>query len=142
MGVVDEINFIHDGDCKDNTLAIARKYTDKVYVESLTGYPELHMIKALEYVSCSWILKLYADEYLSEDLRGNLQRLVLDDEYDAYALYGKSGMGLHISAKIFHSRISFFESQIFVLKKLSLERIQQMVKKIPLMLEHRPTYNN
>src|ERR1035437_9635147 len=84
-GAVDEIIVIHDGECKDNTLSIAGRFTDKIFIEPHKGVAELHEIRGLDYASYSWILKIDADEFLSEELRTNLRVLISDENADAYA---------------------------------------------------------
>jgi len=143
-GVVDEIIVIHDGECKDNTVSIASKYTDRVFIESHTGFCELHMIKALDYTSYSWILKLDADEFLSEEVRGNLRGLIEDEKYDAFAFIWPIWQG-----SSYISKNHPFKDTLFRKKNICMEEFPHRMystngkkKNIPLLLEHRPQYNN
>lgn len=63
-GFVDEIIVIHDGECKDATLEIARKYTDKVFVKGHVGMMEGHLVFAYKQATSDWLLRIDADEYL------------------------------------------------------------------------------
>jgi glycosyltransferase involved in cell wall biosynthesis len=84
-GAVDEIIVIHDGTCKDNTLKIAKKYTKKVYTTKHKGRSAFNFITALEKTSYDWVLKLDADESLSQKLRKNLKNLVKEKNVDAFS---------------------------------------------------------
>jgi glycosyltransferase involved in cell wall biosynthesis len=83
-GIVDEILVFHDGPCSDKTLKIAKKYTKKVYVLPRKGRAALHLIAAIKKAKHDWVLKLDADEFLSEDLKKNLSRLVSKKNVSAY----------------------------------------------------------
>jgi len=83
-GVVDEIIVIHDGPCKDNTLKISKKYTKKIFIRPHKGRASLHMIFAFNKVKNDWILKLDGDEYLSKELRENIQKLAQNKRASAY----------------------------------------------------------
>ncbi len=83
-GVVDEILVFHDGPCSDNTLNIAKKYTDKTYILPRKGRAALHLISAIKKAKNDWVLKLDADEFLSTDLKKNLPALVSKKGVSAY----------------------------------------------------------
>jgi len=83
-GVVDEIIIIHDGICKDDTLKISKKYTRKIFIRPHKGRASLHMIFAFKKSKNDWLLKLDADEYLSKDLRENIQKLAQNKKAFAY----------------------------------------------------------
>jgi glycosyltransferase involved in cell wall biosynthesis len=84
--IVDEIIIVHDGPCKDNTLAIAKKYTDNVYVKEHAGIAEHHRVFTYRVARNDWILQLDADEYASPELRSHLESLIDDESVGAYAL--------------------------------------------------------
>lgn len=65
-GLVDEIIVVHDGECKDKTLEIAREYTDKVFVRPHAGISTLHFVFCFNSAIGDWILLMDADEYLEE----------------------------------------------------------------------------
>jgi len=83
-GVVDEILVFHDGPCSDNTLKIAKKYTNKVEILPRKGRAALHLIAAIKKAKNDWVFKLDADEFLSEELRKNINKLAQDKEASAY----------------------------------------------------------
>lgn len=82
---VDEIVVVHDGPCKDNTVAIAKKYTKKVYVTKHKGRSAFNVITALQKTTCNWILKLDADESLSKELQKNVRTLIQENNVDAFS---------------------------------------------------------
>lgn len=84
-GVVDEVVVVHDGPCDDMTLAIARRYTDKVLeTDNRTGDADFVRPFALEQCTGEWVLIIDADERLSPALRQQLRSLVRRAEVDAY----------------------------------------------------------
>lgn len=143
-GVVDEIILIHDGDCHDSTLSIARKYTDKIYIHPHTGESEVHKIKALEYASHSWILKIDADEFLSDELRGGLRALIKDDRYSCYAFIWPMWNGAeYISKGVPYKDVLFRKEKIYAVEfPHTAYSVNGMRKRVPLLFEHRPRYNN
>lgn len=143
-GAVDEILVIHDGECQDNTLSIARKYTDRIFIEPHKGEAELHQSQALEYASYPWIIKVDADEYLSEELRISLRSLVCDERYDCYSFIWPIWNGhKYISKDLPYKEALFRKDKIYSVdfphKNLCTNG---NLKKVPLVLEHRPGYNN
>jgi len=83
--VVDKIMIFHDGKCKDKSLEIAKKYTDEIFVLERKGHIEAHLVKALSMVQTEWVLILDADEYLSDNLKKTLRRLIESQKADAYS---------------------------------------------------------
>ena len=73
----DEIVVVDTGST-DDSVAIARRYTDKVY--SFRWIDDFSAAKnfCLEHATGDWILFLDSDEYLPREVRGNLHR-VMDD---------------------------------------------------------------
>lgn len=84
-GNVDEIIVIHDGKCKDDTVKISKKYTNKVYEIEHRGRSAFLVIPALKKAKGNWILKLDADESLSPDLQKNIRNLVEEENIDGYS---------------------------------------------------------
>lgn len=68
--VVDEIIII-DSNSTDNTLKIARKYTDKISQHDFQGYGKQKNL-AVEKASNDWVLSLDCDERLSPELQKSL----------------------------------------------------------------------
>lgn len=83
-GVVDEILVFHDGPCSDNTLKIAKKYTKKVFTLQRKGRAALHLIAAIKKAKNDWVLKVDADEFLSEDMKKNINKLAQNKKIAAY----------------------------------------------------------
>ncbi len=86
-GVAGEIILVHDGECRDRTLQIARKYTKKVYVRPHVGESVGHRVFAAEKSRGEWLLILDADEYLSPKLQREVQKLVRRKDVDGYTFY-------------------------------------------------------
>ncbi|KJJ83353.1 family 2 glycosyl transferase [Candidatus Omnitrophus magneticus] len=74
MKWADEI-IIVDGNSTDNTLAIARKYTDKIITSDFAGFGE-ERNKGAEFAKGDWILQLDADEIVTDAMRNRLNSLL------------------------------------------------------------------
>jgi len=142
--VVDEIIIVHDGECQDKTLEIAGKYTDKIFIEPHRGEAEFHKSAALEKTSYSWILKIDADEFLSEALRSNLRSLTCDERYDAYAFIWPIWNGSRYISKDLPYKEALFRKDKIYSADFPHKNIftNGSLKEVPLLLEHRPKYNN
>ena len=70
----DEINIVDTGS-KDNSIAIAKQYTDKVFSIPWTGDFSAAKNAALERATGDWVVFLDADEFFTEKTRGNLRRV-------------------------------------------------------------------
>ncbi|PCH59823.1 MAG: glycosyl transferase [Gammaproteobacteria bacterium] len=66
IAIADEI-IVLDSGSTDNTVAIAKTYTDKVYVTDWPGYGPQKQ-RALELATCDWVLSIDADEVLTLEL--------------------------------------------------------------------------
>ena len=143
-GVVDEIILVHDGDCCDKTLDIARSYGAKVYVESFVGGAEEHRPFSFSRASNNWILQIDADEYLSSELRNNLRNLVNVPEISAYELlWPLWNKEREVKAAWPYKRCLFRKDKISFLGILQfIVEVEGPIKKINYKLEHRPAYNN
>lgn len=82
---VDEIVIV-DTDSTDDTLEIARRYTDKIYQYSWDADFSAARNFAISKANCAWILSLDADEKLVFET-GNLRKLITKDKkLEAYLL--------------------------------------------------------
>lgn len=143
-GVVDEIILVHDGECNDRTLEIAKNHGAKIFVEPFAGFCEVHRPFSYEKASGDWVLQIDADEFLSEELKNNLRSLVADKNICAYELLWPLWNGKR-EIKAFwpykrclfkKDKISFLGVTHFVIE------VNGEVKKINLKLCHQPEYNN
>jgi glycosyltransferase involved in cell wall biosynthesis len=80
----DEI-IIVDSESTDNTLAIAKQYTDRIFVNPYKGCGPQKK-QALELATCEWALILDADERLTQELQQEIQTILQNPKYDAYSI--------------------------------------------------------
>lgn len=73
--IADEIIII-DGQSNDNTVKIARKYTNKVFVVPNALNLNVNKQKGIDKCSGDWILYLDADEALTEGLKREIKKVV------------------------------------------------------------------
>ena len=80
----DEI-IVLDSGSTDDTVAIAKQYTDKVYMTDWQGYG-VQKQRALAKATGEWVLNLDADESVSLELGQAIQNAIASNEADAYRL--------------------------------------------------------
>ena len=87
--IVDEI-IVVDSNSSDNTVSIAKKYTNKIINQDFLGYIEQKNF-AVQHATHDWVLSLDCDERLSPEL----QKLIIDckdsiEHFDAYKMPRKT----------------------------------------------------
>ena len=82
--LADEI-IVLDSGSTDNTVEIAKLYTDQVYVVDWPGYG-VQKQRTLEKASCDWVLAIDADEVLTPELQEEIA-YILDNEVEEVAFY-------------------------------------------------------
>ena len=82
--LADEI-IVLDSGSTDNTVDIARLYTDQVYVVDWPGYG-VQKQRALEKAGGDWVLAIDADEALTPELQEEIE-YILDNEVEEVAFY-------------------------------------------------------
>jgi len=81
----DEIIVVDSGS-QDNTVSIAKKYTDHIFQRSWTGYADQKNF-ALSRTSCPWVLSVDADEVVSPVLQAEIRaHLAMDEAKDGYRI--------------------------------------------------------
>lgn len=84
----DEI-VIADNGSTDKTLEIAKRYTDKVIEFKDEDFSALRN-KAAEKASGDWLIYIDSDERISEPLKNEIARLILNNSFSAYAISRKN----------------------------------------------------
>lgn len=80
----DEIVVLDSGS-DDNTLAIAKEFTDKVFSTDWQGYG-IQKQRALAHATGEWVLNLDADESVDAHLKKSIQAAMKNNEADAYRI--------------------------------------------------------
>jgi glycosyltransferase involved in cell wall biosynthesis len=143
-GVVDEMVFVHDGPCGDRTLDIAQEFGARIFVREATGNPEAHTVFAYEQARGDWLLNIDADEFLSSELRSALPVLVGQETVAGYQFLWRFWDGhRYITEKGPYKLALHRRAATRLLGMLqSNEKIDGVVERVPIPLEHRPLYNN
>jgi glycosyltransferase involved in cell wall biosynthesis len=86
----DEIILV-DSNSKDNTVEIAKSYTDKIYLTEDKSYASKRNL-AIEKASGEWIMWLDADERITDNLKNEISEIINSPqtEFDAYLINRKS----------------------------------------------------
>lgn len=144
--LVDEIVFVHDGECTDRTLEIAERYGCRIFVRPLRGHADASKVFAFSEARSEWILGVDADEFLSTGLRAHLHELVRDPEINGYRLLWPFWDGRrYVSSpeKSWRKLQLYRRSALHAVGNLHLTiRVDEPVVDVEHHLEHRPEYNN
>jgi len=143
-GVVDEIVLVHDGPCADRTLEIARSHGARTFVQPRAGHGERWRVLAYEQARGDWILRVDADMYLSPELRQGLPQLVTRSDVNGYAFILPiwNGTRALTTAGPYHTALFRRERAHLLGMIQEPERVDPPVERVPLVLEHRPAYDN
>jgi glycosyltransferase involved in cell wall biosynthesis len=82
VAFADDIIVLDSGSI-DNTVNIAKEYTNKVFETDWQGFG-IQKQRALELATSTWVLNLDADEYVSADLMQEIIKAIKSDKNDAY----------------------------------------------------------
>jgi glycosyltransferase involved in cell wall biosynthesis len=144
--LVDEIILVHDGECSDRTLEIAKKYTDKIFVQPHIGEAEPHRAFTFLQASGDWILQIDADEFLDIETHSQIRKMVgePDINVDAYSFQWELWNGnqpVHIPG--FYKMCLFKKKNFFYCGvPHQAGGVKGKIQKVDLFLRHRPAYNN
>jgi glycosyltransferase involved in cell wall biosynthesis len=142
--VADEIIVIHDGPCADRSLAIAEEYGAKIIVGEHYGYMEPHLVRAYEEARGQWLLRIDADEFLSQELRAALPGLLNDTQVAAYEFAWPLFNGRQYLTKTWPRKCCLFRKD--KISFLSLPDAATIVhgttKSLDYRLEHQPLVDN
>jgi glycosyltransferase involved in cell wall biosynthesis len=146
QGVVDEIVVVHDGPCRDASLDICRRYTDKIFVRSQVGIAEPHRVFSMEQATGEWVLWIDADESLTPELQNQLRVLVERPGVDMYCLLwpysdGRRDLTLGLDHPYRSCLARRSKVRYYAVPQEGL-RSSGVVRKAPLTIRHRPRYDN
>jgi glycosyltransferase involved in cell wall biosynthesis len=143
--LVDEIIVVHDGPCEDKTLEIAAKYRATIIIAPRAASAEPNRPLCYEAAHGDWILQLDADEFLSDELRSALPALALDQDTEAFEFLWPLYDGRRYRTKSWpYKRVFFRRAAISFLGTPNdfVVQVKGKVKQVPLLLEHKPAYDN
>ena len=142
--LVDEIIVVHDGECIDKTLAIAKKFTDKIFVREHIGEAEPHRVFALNQATGDWILQIDGDEYLEISNHQKIRDLINQSRCDGYIFQwelwdGKEPVHFKGLQKMCLYRKANFH---YLGVPHQIGSVDKGPEILDLFLRHRPIYNN
>jgi glycosyltransferase involved in cell wall biosynthesis len=144
--LVDEIVFVHDGECEDRTLEIAAEYGCRIFVQPFRGHADASKVFAFSQARYEWILGVDADEFLSEGLRAHLHELVRNPDVNGYRLLWPFWDGRrYVSSpeQSWHKLQLYRRECLHAVGNLHLTiNVDEPVVDVEYHLEHRPEYNN
>lgn len=143
-GLADEIIIVHDGECKDNTLTIARKYTDKIFVREHVGMMEAHLVFALKQAHGEWVLRIDADEFIDQIDFQKIKKAIGEDATDGIIFKWEMWDGEKTIIFPGLQKMCLVRREHFHYCGIPHENgtVDGKVSKLDVFLHHRPTYNN
>ncbi|MFA6715563.1 MAG: glycosyltransferase [Victivallaceae bacterium] len=143
-GLCNEIIIIHDGECTDKTLEIARQYTNHIYIREHIGDAEPHRTEAYKYASKEWILIIDADEFLTEKAREIIRKELSGNTADYYLLRWPVWDGKKYRSSKWPLKPAIFrrEKMRYIAFPHGEVTTDGKKKIIPARLEHQPQYDN
>ncbi len=142
--VVDEIIVVHDGECSDKTIEIAKKYTNKVFIRDHVGIMEAHLVFAFEQVESEWIFRIDADEYMDVADFQEIKKRIEDPEIDGLILKWELWNGKKVIMFPGLQKMCLVRRKNFHYCGIPHQNgwVDGKVEKLDIFLHHRPTYNN
>lgn len=145
-GLVDEVIIAHDGPCSDNTLEIAKKYTDKIFILDHIGEAEPHRAFTFSKASGDWILQIDADEYLNKSDHDFIRNMVENSgsNTDAYVFNWEMWNGQKSIYFKGLQKMCLFKKKNFFYCGVPHETgsVVGDINKVDIFLHHQPLYNN
>jgi len=143
---VDEIILVHDGECADKTLEIAKEYTNKIFVRKHAGTAESHRAFALSQTAGDWILQIDGDEYLDVADHDRIREMVENCPagIDGYIFKWEMWNGKHAVYFKGLQKMCFMRKDKFhyIDVPQAVGWVDGHVKQVDLFLHHRPKYDN
>jgi len=143
-GAVNEIIVVHDGECNDQSMEIAREYGAKTFIRPERGFMEAHLPFAVNQAQGEWVLRIDADEFLSQNLGKNLRILTRREEADAYEFIWPIWNGKKYTTIAWPRKTCFFRKKAIRFLGIPHAGIEVSGKiiKTKLVLNHQPGYDN
>lgn len=144
QGLADEIVLVHDGECGDETLEIASKYTDKIFVRPHVGMMEAHLVFAFEQARFEWLLRIDADEFFDEQDIDKIKNIVSDEKVDGVKFLWEMWNGKEPVRFAGLEKMALFRKNSYHYCGIPHEggKVDGTAYKTDIILHHRPTYNN
>jgi len=142
--LADEILVVHDGECTDASLEICKNYKAKIFVRKFLGNAEPHRAWIYEKAESEWILQLDADEFLSDELRQAIPKLVKDKMATCYELLCPYWNGKQYVTKNWPWIKRLFRKSSIKYLAIPHEEVKAQGKiiRLPLCIHHQPNHDN
>lgn len=143
-GFVDEIIIVHDGVCEDNTLEIAREFTDKIYVREHAGMMEAHLVFAFQKAIGKWLFRIDADEFIDSTDFDEIKNTIKDKATNGVVFNWEMWDGKKTITFPGLQKMCLVRKESFHYCGIPHENgtVDGNIKKINVYLHHRPAYNN
>ncbi len=142
--VTQHIIVVHDGPCRDQTVAICKELGCQVFEREHCGMCEGHRVFAYNQVNTKWILQLDADEYLSDELIAHVDALCEDAAVACYEFSWPYWDGARYRTTDWPVKRALFQTAQFEYLAFPHEAIRPLgaIKRVPYRIEHRPAGDN
>ncbi len=145
--LADEIVLIHDGECNDKTLEIAKKFTDRIFIQPRTGDSSLHRVFSYNEARGRWIFQIDADEFIDQDAQPIIRNKIIEAEkkgINGFSFQWEMWDGKKAYAVKGFKKDCLFKKENFHYLGVThgWAYIDGKVEDSGLVLHHRPAYDN
>ena len=145
-GVVDEIVLVHDGPCTDRTLEIAERHGCRIVVAEWIGNCEPHRPLSFRLATGDWILRIDADEFLSDELRAAMPELVARADVAGWKFdwpIWSHSKGTYVTRNgPYKTALTRRAATVRAGVPSTHGHVRGRVEQVPLLFEHRPLYDH
>lgn len=120
-GFADEI-IVFDSGSTDQTVEIAKAYTDKIWITEDWPGDGFQKARALEKCTCDWVLIIDADEYLDQDMKDEITRQLSKPDLEEVAFKLPWG-NLILGKQMRHGRSSRAPKRLFKREGASITKV-------------------
>lgn len=142
--LVAEIIVVHDGECTDKSLEIAKKYTDNIFVRPHIGIAEPHRSFTFTKARHNWILQIDADEYFDQADLKNISELIDSNSADGYWFKWEIWNGKKSVYVKGLKKLCFFKKDKIIYQGIPQKAVEILgvSKDVDIFLRHQPTNEN
>lgn len=145
--LVDEIIIVHDGECSDKTLEIAKKYTNNIFIKPHVGDSSVHRVFTYEHARGEWIFQIDGDEFIDTEDHNFIRKKIAESSrsnINAFAFKWEMWNGQRFFYVKGLEKVCLFKKKNFHYINIThaISSVDGITERLNIFLHHRPNYNN
>jgi glycosyltransferase involved in cell wall biosynthesis len=138
---------VHDGECTDKTLEIAKRYTSKIFIKNHVGDSSVHRVFTYEQAQGEWIFQIDGDEYLDITDHELLRKKIVEagqNNVNSFALKWEMWNGEKALYVKGYEKVCLFRKKNYHYLNVThaISSVDGKTERLDIFLHHRPAYNN